>query len=820
MITSLITLVSRECLWVRSIVMLSLMWLGLSTASNAIDPPSLETLFPPVATRGSDVTIRAVGSSIGHCTEVLFYEPGLECFEIKKIDDDTLELRIHASENCELKPHPIRLRNANGVSEIRLLTITPFGVIDEHNSEEPQAIAGNATIYGTLQGDDTDVFVIDAMEGDVISAEIAAIRLGIKMLDTEMTLLGPDGTVVLRVDDTPLLNQDPCFSFRAPVAGKYTIHVSTVGANADANSPYALHLGSFPRPTLMYPLGGTGQQHQTIEWIGAFGSDGSPLQQNIVLPKANSATSAIELTTTDRNGVPVSCPTLLPIRAVGFPNAESSSLENPSTIPVAYHGKIDSEGKIVTHYFRIPSDGIYEAEIFATRLGSLLDSVIEVRDQTSDRSIALGDDLNSHDSSVTFQGQRDHLYSLSVRDKRLKSGDLFVYRAEIRPFEPTLISFLPRRDKLSQSKQTVSVPRGNRSLAIMAVQRDGIESTVRLRWDRMPNHIQTSSVPFEASDFARPVVLEASSESPLGSQLVQPIAIAENKQGEFRQTIDLVNGPADAIYTSVTTDRLAISVTEPLPYSIELDVPRNPLSVDGTLDLIVQVHREPGFSLPIDLTIPLLPEFVDGPAKTRVEADQSTAKIRLRADSRCLPQRWPLVVEANIASGRSESGEVQIGAIDRMPSAAPLTNPSVCSSLRELEILPSPVSGKLQPIAVECGQEIVLPLRFEIDPDFAGPLTAQLEGLPNRVSAPAVSLSEDQRSLEFELRVAADAPTGTFPDILVRLSGERMGQPASYCIARRTTLVISPVGKSQKDEKGIPLTPLEALRRQRLKSGS
>jgi hypothetical protein len=800
--------------------MLFFVGLGSTNASNAIDPPSLETLIPPVATRGSDVTIRAVGSSIGHCTEVLFYDPGLECFEIKKIDDDTLELRIHASENCELKPHPIRLRNANGISEIRLLTITPFPVIDEHDSEEPQPIVGNATIYGRLQGDDTDVFVIDAMQGDVISAEIAAIRLGIKMLDSEMTLLGPDAKVVLRVDDTPLLNQDPCFSIRAPVAGKYTIQVSTVGANADANSPYALHLGSFPRPTLMYPLGGAAEQQLTMEWIGAFASDGSPLHQNIVLPKANSATSAIELTTTDKNGVPVSCPTLLPIRAVGFPNAETSSLENPSTLPIAYHGKIDSKGKIGTHFFQIPSDGIYEAEIFATRLGSLLDSVIELRDQTADRSIAIGDDLNSHDSSVTFEGQRDHLYSLSVRDKRLKSGELFIYRAEIRPFEPTLVSFLPRRDKLSQGKQTVSIPRGNRALAIMAVQRDGIESTVKLRWDRMPNHIQTSSVPFEASDFARPVVLEASTESPLGSQLVQPVAITENKQGEFRQTVDLVNGPADAIYTSVTTDRLAISVTEALPYSIELEVPRNPLSVDGTLDLIVKVHREPGFSSPLDLSIPLLPEFVDGPAKTRVQADRSTATIRLRADSRCLPQRWPLVVEANIASGRSESGEAQIGAIDRMPAAAPLTNPSVCSSLRELEIRPSPVSGKLQPIAVECGQEIVLPLKFQIDPDFAGPLTAQLEGLPNRVTAADFSISEDQRSLAFELRVAADAPTGTFPDILVRLSGERMGQHASYCIARKTTLVISPAGKSQKDEAGIPLTPLEALRRQRLKSGS
>ena len=81
----------------RTVWMLFVMWLGLHSTSNAIDPPSLETLTPPVATRGSDVTIRAVGSSIGHCTEVLFYDPGLECLEIKKIDDDTLELQIHAS---------------------------------------------------------------------------------------------------------------------------------------------------------------------------------------------------------------------------------------------------------------------------------------------------------------------------------------------------------------------------------------------------------------------------------------------------------------------------------------------------------------------------------------------------------------------------------------------------------------------------------------------------------------------------------------------------------------------------------------------------
>jgi hypothetical protein len=300
---------------------------------------------------------------------------------------------------------------------------------------------------------------------------------------------------------------------------------------------------------------------------------------------------------------------------------------------------------------------------------------------------------------------------------------------------------------------------------------------------------------------------------------VRPNVQAGDVRGGFQQIVDLVNGPADALYTGIATDRLAVAITEPLPYSIELDEPSNPLSVDGTLELKVRVQRQPGFGSPIELRIPLLPEFVDAPAKVRVEPNQTEATITLTADERCYPQSWPLVVEAKIGSGRSESSTEQIGAIDRMPVAVPLTAPPVCSSLRNLKIISSPARGSVQPVAAECGQTITIPFRFDIDPEFAGELVAQLEGLPNRVTAKPISMGKDQRSVEFELQVSSDAPIGTFENLSVRLSGNRMDQSVSYSVSRKTVLVIAPLGKSYKDASGRPLSPLEALRQTRNRPG-
>jgi hypothetical protein len=136
-----------------------------------------------------------------------------------------------------------------------------------------------------------------------------------------------------------------------------------------------------------------------------------------------------------------------------------------------------------------------------------------------------------------------------------------------------------------------------------------------------------------------------------------------------------------------------------------------------------------------------------------------------------------------------------------------------------LKIISSPARGSVQPVAAECGQTITIPFRFDIDPEFATELVAQIEGLPNRVTAKPISMGKDQRSVEFELQVSSDAPVGTFENLSVRLSGNRMDQSVSYSVSRKTVLVIAPLGKSYKDASGRPLSPLEALRQTRNRPG-
>jgi hypothetical protein len=80
------------------------------------------------------------------------------------------------------------------------------------------------------------------------------------------------------------------------------------------------------------------------------------------------------------------------------------------------------------------------------------------------------------------------------------------------------------------------------------------------------------------------------------------------------------------------------------------------------------------------------------------------------------------------------------------------------------------------------------------------------------VVAESVKIDEATKQIRFQLKLAADAPIGTFDTIFCRLQGEIEGQEISYCIARNTKLQVSAPGVSRTDASGRPLSPLEVLR--------
>jgi len=231
------------------------------------------------------------------------------------------------------------------------------------------------------------------------------------------------------------------------------------------------------------------------------------------------------------------------------------------------------------------------------------------------------------------------------------------------------------------------------------------------------------------------------------------------------------------------------------------------------LGLKVRVSRTEEFDLPIELKLSYLPEWIEAVEKVTVPADQSETVIPLRSFEQAQPREWPIVVEASAGIPVKATEEDGDERRSRKRTRTPLDYGTVASSLQTLRIIETPCNGNISPISAEQSQTVSVQCHVKLGDGIPDRLIATLEGLPNRVTAEPVEVDKAASSVTFDLIMASDAPLGTFPDVYCRLSGEINGTYGSYCLARRTKLVISKAGESMKDENGNPLSPLDALRR-------
>src|SRR5262249_50489708 len=144
---------------------------------------------------------------------------------------------------------------------------------------------------------------------------------------------------------------------------------------------------------------------------------------------------------------------------------------------------------------------------------------------------------------------------------------------------------------------------------------------VRLAASGVPGAVSFSEAIVPADLFAIPVVFEARADAPLAGALAEVRATGESAQGMLTggvvQVVDLIAGTADALFTSVELDRLAIAVVDESPITVSVDEPKTALAQDGTISLQVHVERK-GYDEPIDVTFPFLPQWIDGPEKITI----------------------------------------------------------------------------------------------------------------------------------------------------------------------------------------------------------
>lgn len=807
------------------------LWLGLvlGTLSPVAAAPSIETALPGLGQRGTTFELRLTGAQLDQVLELAFYCPGLICRELRAASENELTAVIEADPTCALGTHPFRIRSTTGWSELKIVRISPFPIVEEIEEDgvAPQRITATSTICGTLPGDDIDRFGVTLRHGERCSAEIEGVRLAAGLTDTLLRVFDPTGRLLLVADDGPLFAQDPVVSFLAETDGDYVIEVALSGEAGDDNSRYALHLGTFPRPLQVYPGGGPSGTAVNLRWTGDAAGDWT---ETITLPAASDRWYGLVAT---RDGQTAA--TSQPFRVVPYDNvlepepedAPPEEVLRAPSLPIAFNGRLSTPGDVDRFVFQAKnSDRLLRFESFANRLGSPAD--LELRIVTADGTVlARNDDLEGLDSGLTWRCTKSDTYYLEVREQRGGGGSNFLYRVEAEFVEASATAFLARRDRLSQSRQTIAVPRGNRVLALMGLRRDADVGSAALAFPELPPGLAITAPAWEPDQFLTPVVLEAAADAPLTGTLL-PLRVGSNRSGSdqidgrFEQTVDLVASSADRLYQGVTVDRLAVAIVEPAPFQVRLAPLATGLPRDGTLEVTIHVERDADFQGAIDINFPWLPPWVSGPDKVTIPPDQSSAVYHLSADREVAMGDWPLVAEAK--PGLAVARDDETNAAPGVPSfrqrgsrRGARAEQIVASPLTTLAIINTPISGEIGMLLMEAGRAVTvtIPLtRRGVVPEH---LTAELEGLPNRVTAEPVLVDADDETITMSVKLAQDAPTGTFDNVLCRLTGRIGGQALSYVIGRGGQLKIVSEGELIADESGRPLSPLELLRRRAAK---
>src|SRR5687767_6662563 len=326
----------------------------LFTLSASAASPQLTRILPRGAQRGTTVELSFEGARLTDPQEVFVYSPGITITKVepatdkdKKPSDKQVKVTAQIAPDARLGEYVLRLRTAGGISEARTFFVgtIPASPEAEPNSEfkKPQSIPLNHTITGVIENEDQDFFVVDLKQGQRITAEVEGIRLGNTLFDPYVAILDENRFELSASDDSALLKQDSVASIVAPRDGKYIVQLRDSAFGGSGESHYRLHVGTFPRPRIVFPLGGQAGQSLSLKFLGDVKG---PLDHNLTLPKT--ADPDFDLIA-QQDGLFAPSPN--PIRVSEFPNVietepnetVQTATEYKGELPVAFNGIISEQ---------------------------------------------------------------------------------------------------------------------------------------------------------------------------------------------------------------------------------------------------------------------------------------------------------------------------------------------------------------------------------------------------------------------------------------------------------------------------------------------
>ncbi len=335
-------------------------------------PPVLTRLTPAAARRGQTVQVKLEGKYLRETTEVRAGIPGGKATFAPGTTPDEIDVTLTIPAETPAGVYPIRVKTPAGQSGPLNFIVDLFPTVAETEGRRSpttgQKITLPATVVGSIgRAGDVDYYRFDAQAGQEIGVQVLTAAIGSK-LEPVLELTDAAGRILAESNNGLL-------GYTCTQTGTYALGIRDREYRGDANMFYRLHIGAIPIVTAVYPLG---LQRGTEAEVHVEGVHLGPVRTVRVKASTDVALGTrLPVPLNTPAGMPLGKPTVL----VGeFPEVVAS--DRPLTLPVpgTANGRIEKDGATQTWRFAAKKGERLLLEVNARRIGSPLDSYLEILD--------------------------------------------------------------------------------------------------------------------------------------------------------------------------------------------------------------------------------------------------------------------------------------------------------------------------------------------------------------------------------------------------------------------------------------------------------
>ena len=722
--------------------------------------PSLGGISPRGVQRGVENQMVFSGGRLQDAKEIFFYGPG---FEVTKFEAaaGSVKATIKVLPTCRLGQHVAQIRTASGVSEYKTFWVGPFGTTPEKepNSDfaSPQPVPLNITVTGVVTNEDVDYYVIEAKKGQRIAAEVEGMRLGTTLFDPYIAILDSKRFELASADDSPLVWQDAVVSAVAPADGRYIVEVRESAYGGNGGCAYRLHIGTFPRPTAVYPAGG--QLGQDIE-VTFLGDATGPFKQTFKLPAENRELFELE----PKAGGQVA-PSGNRFRL--FPHGNNLEVEpndeiakaTPGVLPKAFNGVIEKQGDIDYFKFAAKKGQVFNIECYARRIRSGLDPVMNLY-KADGGGIAGNDDSRGPDSYFRVTIPADGDYLLRITDHLGRGAKDFVYRVEMTQPKVQLTTSIPRFSRYGQYRQWIVVARGNRFATMINFGRSNFGGDLVLEPKDFPKGITIHAETLKNGRGTLPVVFEAAADAPIAGTLSQLTArhadAKKNISGGYRNNgLFIRGGPGQSVYWSVDVNRVPVCVVDEVPFKLTIVQPTVPIVRNGSMQLKIVAVKKKGWDEAISIQFPFRPPGIGAASSASIPKGKNEVLYPLSANGGAGIGKWKIYALGNANAGGTAW---------------------VSSQLATLEIAAQFVTVSMLKATTEQGKSTEVVAKINHATPFPGEAKVELLGLPNEATTVVMKITKDTKELVFPVKTTKATRAGTHKSLFCRITIIRDGE--------------------------------------------